>query len=348
VSNASRWYATREAVKAAVGITGGKADALIDSYIETASEALEKLLSGRRFIPQTETRYYPWPQKAGKSTVLYLDQDLLAVTTLQAKAQDASPTTIAAADYFLEPVNEPPYRRIEIDLSSSAAFEAGDTSQRSISVLGRWAYSEATKAAGALAEADDGTETALNVTDSSLIDVGDTILIGTEAMFVSARAQLTTGTTLNDTLAASQSDVTVTLASGAAAKQGEVLLLDSEKMLVEAISGNDLTVQRGYDGSVLAAHSSGITVYAPRTLTVVRAVNGTSAATHADAAAILKYAPPADIVNYVQGLAILSHKQASSGWTGQIGGPEGAVQVRPFDIAKLEEKIIANYRLVTF
>ena len=342
--NNTRWYASREAFKAAAGIGGASLDALIDQYLEAASEDIEQLL-GLSFIPVTQTRYYPWPQRLGGSYILRIPQgDLIAVTALQAKALDASPTTIAAADYFLEPVNAgPPYNRIEIDLSSSAAFESGDTSQRSILVTGRWGYREDTKAAGALAEADDGSETALDVTDASLIGVGDTILIGSEAMFVSAKSALTTGTTLNDTLTADLDDVTVTLANGAAVLVGEVLLLDSEKVLVEAITGNNLTVKRAYDGSTLAAHSTGITVYAYRTLTVVRAVNGTSAASHASAAAIVKYAPPANIAELCYSKAVAHMKQGESGWTGQISGGEGAINVRMVDLYFLERRVIEEF-----
>jgi len=212
-STAQRWYTTRESVKSAVGLVGAEYDALIDSYIEAASEDIEVMLN-RRFIPETATKLYRWPQRKGfRSSQYYTgqvllleDEDLLAVTTLLAQAQDTTPVTIAAADYFLEPNNlGPPYTRIEIDLSSSAAFSGGDTPQRSISVAGRWGYSETTKAAGALAEADDGAETALDVTDSSLIGIGDTILVGSEAMFVSAKALLDTTANTSGTLAADSS-----------------------------------------------------------------------------------------------------------------------------------------------
>lgn len=347
MSNATRWYATREACKAAVGINGASLDAQIDAKIESASEGIERLL-GRRFIPYTATKQYRFPSRRNRNSyVLQLDEDLIAVTSLT-KATDTA-TAIASTDYFLEPVNSgPPYDCIEIDLSTSEYFTNEDTPQRAVRVTGRWGYGEDTKAAGALAEADDGSETALEVTDASLIGVGDTILIGTEAMFVSGRATLTTGTTLNDTLTASESDVTVTLASGAAAKQGEVLLLDSEKMLVESISGNDLTVKRAYDGSVLAAHSTGITVYAYRLLTVVRAVNGTTAAIHSTAAAIVKYAPPAAITELVIAEAIAHMKQDQSGWTGQISGGEGAVRVSMGDLASLQERVRWQYRRLVF
>ena len=351
MSNATRWYATREACKAAVTIKGVEVDTLIDGYIESASEGVENLL-GRRFIPLTATYLYPWPQRAGNSLVCYLDEDLLAVTELLARAQDTTPTEIVAADYFKEPVNNPPYQRIEIDRSSSAAFQGGDTSQRSISVEGRWGYSEDTKAAGTLVSgtAASTTATSLVWSDASLVGVGDTILIDTEAMFVSGKALLDIATNTNGALTATASQTSITVVDGTKVKAGEVITINSERMLVESIAANDLTVQRAYDGSVLAAHDDAQDIYALRTLTVVRAVNGTTGAFHANTTAATKYAPPADVVNYVKALAIFTHKQGSSGWTGQIGGGEGTVETRMavFGLTKMRDELIAIYRQVSF
>jgi len=354
-STAQRWYTTRESVKSAVGLVGAEYDALIDSYIEAASEDIEVMLN-RRFIPETATKLYRWPQRKGfRSSQYYTgqvllleDEDLLAVTTLLAQAQDTTPVTIAAADYFLEPNNlGPPYTRIEIDLSSSAAFSGGDTPQRSISVAGRWGYSETTKAAGALAEADDGAETALDVTDSSLIGIGDTILVGSEAMFVSAKALLDTTANTSGTLAADSSIVTVAVNTGSLVLAGEVITINSERMLVESISGNNLTVKRAVDGSVLASHADAQDVYAPRTLTVARAVNGTTAATHSTAAAISKYMPPGDIVDLCRAMAIGHFKQGQSGWTGAISGGEGAIAVKMTDLFYLRERASEKYERVS-
>ena len=346
---ATRWYTTRSAVKAAVGIAGADLDSLIDSYIEGASQHIENIL-GRRFIPETAIKYFRWPTRASSGGyILYLeDLDLIAVTLLQAKAQDTTPTTIVAADFFTEPVNEgPPYNRIEIDLSSSAAFDSGDTPQRSIAVTGRWGYGEDTKAAGALAEADDGSETGLDVTDSSLIDVGDTILIGTEAMFVSGKTLLTTTATNSAVLTANRAETTIAVNTGTLIKAGETITIDSERMFVESISANNLTVQRAYDGSTLASHLITQTLYAPRTLTVVRAVNGTTAAAHDSAAAIKKYAPPADVVEFCTARAIANHQQGRSGWTGVVGGSEGgAVETRMFNLWSMEQRLIQKYRKV--
>src|SRR3990172_8035200 len=218
------WYASREQTKRALKLSGTEADATIDYHIEAASREIDRELGVRAgaFVPETKTRQYTWPQDPDAeerfvhSYILRLDEWLLSVSGI---TSENAAVTVPTSEVFLEPVNEgPPYTRLEINKATTdanALFAADESSQRAVRVTGSWGYTNETKAAGALAEADDGVETGLDVTDASLIDVGDTILIGTEAMFVSGRSQLTTGTTLNDTLAADKADVTVTVASGA-------------------------------------------------------------------------------------------------------------------------------------
>lgn len=340
----SRFYATRESVKAAAGIQGSAIDAVIDGLIESASETAEETL-GRSFIPVTETRYYPWPQPKGKGTILHEPkEDILAITLLQADAQ-GTPVTIT--DFFLEPVNDSPFRQIEIDLSSDAAFESGDTSQRSIAATGRFGYSENTKAAGLLDGNINASVTSLDVTDASLVGVGDTLLLGTESIKVTERSFKDTTANVTADLTESGRDVTVTVNDGTLVNVNEVILVGSERMLVTAITGNDLTVDRAYDGSVLAAHSQPVDVYAARTLTVVRADNGTTAAAHTDQDAILKYAPAAKVSEWVRAQAILGVKQGASGYTGQIGG-EGTVNVNANEVDRLEKKCIEMFGVVTF
>ena len=344
-NTATRAYTTVAAVKADVGLAGPDLDSLILRNIKAATQHIENIL-GRRFIPETAAKLYRWPSQNGRGgyVLKFPDDDLLAVTLLQAKAQDTTPTTIVAADYFKEPANDPPYGSIEIDLSSSAAFEPGDTPQRSISVAGRWAYCEDTEAAGALAEADDGSETGLDVSDSSLIDVGNTILIGTEAMFVSAKGSLDVGTNTNAALTQDKAGTTVAVVDGTKVKAGEIITVESERMLVESVSGNSLAVKRAYDGSVLASHLTNQDIYAPRTMTVVRAVNGTTAAAHNDATAITKYAPPGDIEEYCRARAIFHHEAGKSGWTGIVGGSEGgAVETKGFGIWAMEQALKVKY-----
>lgn len=350
MSNATRFYTTRDAVKAAVGIAGTDLDALIDGYVEAGSEDVERFL-GRRFIPQTAEKLFRWPQPIGNAlTLTFPDEDLIAVTQLQAAAQDSSPTTIDAADYFVEPVNaDPPYSRIEIDLSSSSAFTSGATPQRSIGVTGRWGYGEDTKAAGTVASGLDADATVVTgvCSDASLIGVGDTLLIGTEAIFVSEKGTVDTTANTSGALTASKAEVTIAVNDGTLVKAGEVITIDSERMLVESISGNNLTVQRAYDGSVLATHANPSDVYAFRTLTIVRGVNGTTAALHADAVAITKYAPPADIRGYVLAYAISNQHQDATKRTGVAGGDQGSVETKGFSVWSLKQALIEKYSTVS-
>ena len=168
----SNWYATREAVKRAGKINGVLSDVQIDRIIESVSRQLD--LSTRRFfLPRTETRLYRWPPaQTSLLTVLWLDQDLLSVTTLKSEAQNATPTTISSSDFFLEPNNQgPPYDRIEIDLSSTAAYQSGDTPQRSISVAGSWGYTNSTRSGGTVASGLDSDSTATTMVCSNATDI---------------------------------------------------------------------------------------------------------------------------------------------------------------------------------
>ena len=309
----ANWLTTREAIKRAARISGTDRDPQIDALIEGASREVDRR-TRRRFIPITEARFFDWPQPShlspGDSDKLWLDEDLLSVTTLKTKAQDSSPTTISSSDYFTEPENYgPPYNRIEVDKSSSAAFEAGDTPQRSIEVTGSWGYGNATVVAGALDEGSQfsSSDTTLVVSDGSVIDVGDTILLtAVEQVFVSEKTSAALGSILIDdaSVTKDKADVTITVDGSHGLKAGEVILVDSEQMLITAISTNDLTVIRAYNGSVLAAHSDNTAVHVFRTLTVTRGVNGTDATAHADGGAITKYQPPLDIQALVRQLVL--------------------------------------------
>jgi len=284
------WYTTREQVKRAAQINGPDHNPSIDRLLESASREAEDSLN-RWFYPLTAVRYYDYPSSQSPTAYRYwLNADLLEVTLLVSGG-----VTIAPADYYKEPVNYgPPYNRIEVDLTSSAAFQAGSGFQHAIVVTGRWGYCEDSIAAGALAEADDGTELALDVTDSSLIGVGDLILIGTERMIVTEKTLSTTTTAVNmgAHIAADEAVVAITIDGVGAVCLGEIITIDAERMLVEGVGGAILTVKRAYDGSVLAGHLDNAVVYAPRTLTVSRAAVGTTAAAHNIAAAITKNVPP--------------------------------------------------------
>src|SRR5690606_40111271 len=128
---------------------------------------------------------------------------------------------------------------------------------------------------------------------SSLIGVGDLIRVGTERMIVTGKVMLDTGVTASS-LEARAGDVSITLSTATGAPTvGEVILIGSERMLVVDRAGLVLTVKRAWDGSVLASHASGASIWPPRTLLVSRAVLGATAAFHQVGAAVARHVPPA-------------------------------------------------------
>ena len=307
-------YTTRENVKRSLDIAEtSRSNTIIDRHIRAASRDVEGLCH-RRFYPQTATRYFDWPNNQGAPAwQLWLeDSELISITTLSSGG-----TTIASTGYLLEPNRTgPPYNQLSINIGTSASFGGGSTYQRDITVTGLWGYTNDETDIGTVVEALDATETGIDVSSaaSAAIGVGSIIRIDSERMQVTGRTQITTGQTLSTSLTAAQNIVTVAVPDGTQFTVDEVILLDSERMLIVDISGNNLTVIRGWDGTVLAAHTSGITIYAQRTLTVSRGALGTTAATHTTATAINLWNPPSGIEEYTTAFAHSNLMQEKTGW----------------------------------
>ncbi|WP_406418048.1 hypothetical protein [Streptomyces sp. NBC_01614] len=292
-SPAGVFYATREDVMRALDskLTARNAGQ-IDRALESASRDVEDLCH-RKFFPVQATRYFDWPDVQYRpSWRLWLDDnELISLTTLTSGG-----VTIPSTDYFLEPNRSgPPFNRLEIDLDSSAAYGGGDTHQRNIAVTGLWGYRNTETAVGALAEALDASETAVDVNGAAAaaLGVGSILRVDSERMLVTGRRMLDTGQNVGGSgLTAQANSVTVTVADGTAFAVDEILLIESERMLIVDIAGNNLTVIRAWDGSVLAAHAAAVDIYAARTLTVRRGALGTTAATHSTATSVVRWEPP--------------------------------------------------------
>jgi hypothetical protein len=336
------WYATREDVKNALDVKEtARSNAQIDRALASASQALDggDQIGGqlkRRFYPVTATRTFDWPNSQfARPWRLWLNQhELISVTTLTAGG-----TTIASTDYFLRPDDGPPYTHIEIDLDSNAAFSSGDTHQRAISITGLWGYSNNETSVGTLSATVSSTTTtslSVNAAASSLLGVGSVLRIDSERLLVTSRAMADTGQNLGGSgLTASNASVTVAVSDGTAFAVDETILIESERMLVVDIAGNNLTVKRGWDGSVLAAHSAGVDIYAPRTLTVTRSALGTTAATHDSGATVHRWDPPGPVrdLTIAEALARLTNEQAGYARTRKTG--DGGTSERALDSTAL-------------
>lgn len=316
------WLATREEVKGAADIAEtAYANSRIDRAIEGGSLDVEKLCH-RVFYPTVATRRFDWPNEQSPTSYrLWLNQHEVASIS----EVTSGGTVIPSTDYVLYPDDGPPYSRLEINLSTSAAFGGGNTHQKDISITGVFIGCEIEEdPAGTLAaEISSTTALTVDVTDSGAIGVGQLIRIDSERMVVTAKAMLTTSQTLQLAMTANASNTELVVTNGAAYNVGEVLLLNAEKMLVEDIADNTLIVRRAWDGSVLAAHTSS-TIYARRRLTVRRGVLGTTAATHSNSAAIVKHVFPAPARRMAIAEAQNTLAQESAKWARQIGSGENA------------------------
>lgn len=273
----------------------------VDRALDAAARAIELGLHWANIHPLTATREFPWPnEQDARPWRLYLEnQGLISVTSMTAGG-----VTIAAADRFLEPVNEgPPFTSIEIDLASSASYGSGATHQRAISIVGLWGLRNDETPAGALAEDLDTTETAVDVTDGAKVGVGSLLRVDSERLNVTGRAFMDSTFNLAGDMNSDRAD-TLVVVSGGTFFEGESIVLDSEEMDVKAVTGSNLTVQRAVNGSVLAAHTGAVDIYVSRRLTVERGAAGTTAATHTNGTALISWLCPPLIEALSVGLAM--------------------------------------------
>jgi len=338
------WYCTVEDVSQAMDI---KANAFTESrigrVIESASRDIDSMCH-RVFFPTVSTVYFNWPSwRRGPAHVLWLEEhELISVSSLSSGG-----TAISSGDYFLEPNGSgPPFNRIELDMSSSAAFGGGDTTQRDITVTGLFGYQHDVTAACATAEALDDSETGVDVSDVSGIGVGSIVLIGTEYMLVTGKSWVDCGLDIHasDSLTAAASDVGIKLTGTTAIpRPGEVILIDSERMLVVDVAADTLTVRRAWDGTVLASHSTGSSVYTQRTLEVTRGALGSIAETHLTAAVVYRFNVPGLIRDLAIAEAIVRFSQENAAYARSIGVGEGARMASLSALNDLRRHTISAY-----
>lgn len=308
-------YTTREIIKRGLDIsTTARNDRQIDRCIESAARRVDGLCH-RIFYPRVDTKYFDWPndQRAIPWRLWLDDTELISATTVTSGG-----VVVPSANYNLESNRVgPPYDRLEIDISSSSSLSSGSTYQQAISILGLWGYTTDEDAVGTAAEAMDATETGLDVdaATSAEVGVGSILRVDTERMLVSSRSQLNTGQSVGGSgLTVGKNDVTLPVGSGAAFAIDEIITIDAERMLIVDITGNNLTVIRAYDGTILAVHAAATAIYAQRTLNVTRGAFGTTAATHLASATIYAWHPPAGVRQLNTAEAIHELMQENTGW----------------------------------
>lgn len=313
---------------------GVRDEADLLSFIRAASDWIS--LNIGDFIPVTDTKEFD-----GTGSLDLWVPPLLAITTI---TDDGD--TLASTDYLLYPLNRwwenGPYTRMRVDPDASN-LSAWTWEEQSVQIAGRWGYYEENKATGATVANTtqiSAAGTSLIVSNGSLVAPGDVLLIESEQLLVTA-TEAPTDSTTNTAEALDASEEEVTVDDGTKVYAGEVIRVDYEQMYVRSIKGNDLVVERGFHGTAKTTHTTSADVYAYRTYTVKRGVNGTTAAAHLNGVAISKYYPPWDVRYLCKQMASLMAKKEETGYAGKTGSVElGEV----FYHQEFPKEVLANIR----
>ena len=364
-------YASREDAQRAIDFKDGiDADVTrkTDRAIQSSSRDIEGHLH-RLFYPWDGVKWWDWPAYHYTSPwSLYLDRnDLLCLT-----AFSSGGVSIPLNTCFLRPANKRPgfpYTKIELDRSTSSTFGGNSsTPQNAIQMTGTWGFTADADPAGTLTASTGSSGNPILISDASQVGVGDLLILGYgrgtapfpgdtlghagliqpyigERVLVSDRSAADTGLAQSGSGCSTASTADFQLqwtGTGTAPSQGEVLLLDSEQMLVQFVVGSVATVERAWNGTALTAHSSA-EIYAYRSLSVQRGFLGTTAASWPEGTAVYRHRVPQMVRDLAIGESVNRILQETSGYSRMVGSGDAARPASGMALADLWEECRTEY-----
>lgn len=333
-------YATVEdVIRAGLGKLSLGELSLTKRALETASADVDSCVSRTEgsFRPHYATYYFPWPPHQTSATdTLWLDA--LGLISVQSITTNGSALT--AGQYILEPTRYgPPFNRVR--LAPSAAFSSADDNDRSIVITGLWGYTDVRELVGPLPLGINATTAVISLNDGSLVGIGDHLIIDDERLIVTGKTAVTYGNSLTPLTSSAAANV-VAVAVGTDWHSGEIIMIDSETMIIVNVLGDNLVVKRAYQGSTLAAHDDNAPIYSERTLTVTRGAQGSIAAPHLASASIYRHVVPFDVSELAVASAMTTLLSGFSGYTREYG-PEGVSTKLGSGIEQLRQRVIDNH-----
>ena len=182
-------YCGLNTFKARLGITGASDDAQLHALLRAASQAVDNYCD-RDFQARTETRYFD-----GMGDQLPIE-DLLSVTTfkLDLNNDGVYEITMAATDYVLYPYSgRKIFPKTEARIASQGNYRRfADGVTKGVEIAGLWGYGTGITATpyatsgGTTNEGLDATETGVDVSSGALFEVGQTVLVESEQMYITA------------------------------------------------------------------------------------------------------------------------------------------------------------------
>lgn len=134
-------YCTTAEVKAYLGISTADDDALIATLIAAAQQAIDTHCN-RTFEATGDTTRSFSVDGDVDGRIVWLDEDLAAITTVTSNADASSPDTLTSADYVTKPRNRTPYYALVLKTSSDFDWDYINDPEDGIEITGKWAYSE--------------------------------------------------------------------------------------------------------------------------------------------------------------------------------------------------------------
>jgi hypothetical protein len=120
-----------------IGEENEEDDALLTTFITSATRIIE-LKTTRRFeSSSTSTRYFDADKSTDKKRMLYFDDDICSITSVV----NGDGVTVIASNYTTQPRHEAPYYSIRLKDSANVDWTYEDTPEDAIAVTGHWAYS---------------------------------------------------------------------------------------------------------------------------------------------------------------------------------------------------------------
>lgn len=341
------WFCTRESVKSALDeAETARSNDQIDEAIEQGARDVEGLLELPNLIaPTLATKTFDYPSRNSLQPSWRLRFGYVPLLSASSVTTRGGAATLTAGQYKLRPAAGPPYYSLEIDLSGSGALDAAGTHQDAIGVTGLWGLENVRKSVGSLSTTL-GASTAATASlawTTARFGVGSVLFVDSEAMFVAERSFVDSTQNLAADLAAQHSATSVTVADGAGFALEEIISVGGERMRVVDIIGNTLVVKRAWDGSQLAAHSSGADIYALTGVELERAQLGTTLAAHNSAAAVYIWRPPGLCAALNRAYALNTLLQERAGYARVAGTGEAAREYTGRGVAQLEADALRRY-----
>jgi hypothetical protein len=205
-------YARLSDVKTKLRITSTAHDAALVTLGQTVSRYIDDW-TGQRFYAETGSKTFNWWGRPSKTDELWLPAPLISASAFAVDLAGTYAYGTALSEnthYWLWPYerSNEPYLRADL-VPNNGVLSSWPTGRRTIRVTGKWGYSDERELATAVTTEDlDASETGVDVASGTAFDVGETIYIDSEAMYIRLISTNTLGVVraINGTTAATHTN----------------------------------------------------------------------------------------------------------------------------------------------